>query len=224
MTHAIQFLTTVLKDVPTSFCDSQLAAIEAVQEIFTNGQTKKSTPYKASKAPLIPRQADLALYRTPTSKGGQENQLAITSKGAIQKTVHTITKKKNITINSADDQEPIARRNRSSRNTSKLQPTQTIQNTSEPIANITRSRTFTQKYMTPSHSRALATQLLTHVANSVSEQETGKQLKYGQLRKHPIFQETWNRSFSNEMGRLCQGVGTGTIGIEKRVEVKIPSL
>ena len=37
MTHAIHFLTAALKDVPTSICDSQLASIEAVIEIFTNG-------------------------------------------------------------------------------------------------------------------------------------------------------------------------------------------
>ena len=61
-------------------------------------------------------------------------------------------------------------------------------------------------------------QILTHVANSVLEQETGKQLNYGQLRKHPRFQETWNKYFSNEMGRLCQGLGTGNNGIGKRVE------
>ena len=64
----------------------------------------------------------------------------------------------------------------------------------------------------------MATQLLYHVANSVLEQETGKQLNDGKLRKHPRFQETWNISFSNEMGRLCQGVGTGTNGIGKIVE------
>ena len=57
-----------------------------------------------------------------------------------------------------------------------------------------------------------------HVANSVLDQETGKQLNYGQLRKHPKFQETWNKYFLNEMGRLCQGVGTGNNGIGKRVK------
>ena len=119
-----------------------------------------------------------------------------------------------------DDQEHISRRTRSSRSTAHLQPTQTIQNKSEPIANRTISRAFAQKYTTPSHSRALATKLLTHVANSVLEQETGKQLNYEQLRKHPRFQETWNISFSNEMGRLCQGVGTGPNGIGKRIEGK----
>ena len=130
-------------------------------------KTLKSIQNKTSKAPLIPRQAEPERYRTPTSKSGQENQPTMTSKGALQHTVHTITKNKNITINSVHDQEPIARRTRSSRSTEQLQPTQPIQNKSEPIANRTISRTFAQKYTTPSHSRDLATQLLTHVANSL---------------------------------------------------------
>ena len=79
MTHAKDFLTAALKDVPTSIFDSQLAAIEAVREIFTNGKTIKSTPHKTSKAPFIPRQEAPVQYRTPTSKGGQENQPAMTS-------------------------------------------------------------------------------------------------------------------------------------------------
>ena len=36
MTHAIHFLSAALKDVPTSICSSQLAAIEAVRKIFSN--------------------------------------------------------------------------------------------------------------------------------------------------------------------------------------------
>ena len=64
----------------------------------------------------------------------------------------------------------------------------------------------------------MAAQLLKHVENSVLDQETGKQLNYGQLRKHPKFQETWNKFFSIEIGKLCQGVVTGTNGIGKRVE------
>ena len=45
MNHTIQFLTAALKDVPTSICDSQLSAIEAVKAIFTNGRTIKSSPH-----------------------------------------------------------------------------------------------------------------------------------------------------------------------------------
>ena len=54
--------------------------------------------------------------------------------------------------------------------------------------------------------------------NSVLEHKTGKQLNYGQLIKHPRLQDTWKTSFSNEMGRLCQGVGTGPNGKGKRIE------
>ena len=64
----------------------------------------------------------------------------------------------------------------------------------------------------------MAEQLLTHVAKSVLDQKSGKQLNYVQLRKHPKFQETWNDYFSNEMGILGQGVVTGNNSIGKRIE------
>ena len=102
-------------------------------------------------APLIPRQEAPARYPTPTSKGDQENHTAITSKGTVQQKVLTIPKKTQVTTNSADDQEPIARSTRSSTDTENLRPTQAIQNPSETISKRTRSRTLTQKYTTPSH-------------------------------------------------------------------------
>ena len=105
-------------------------------------------------------------------------------------------KNKHIKINSVDDQEPIARRTRFRSSTGQLQPTQLIQKKSEPIAQRTRSKKFAQKHTTPSHSRSLDTQFITHMTNSVLEQETGKQLNYRQLRKHPRLQETRNKSFS----------------------------
>ena len=64
----------------------------------------------------------------------------------------------------------------------------------------------------------MAAQLLTHVSYSVLDHDTGEQLSYVKLGKHPKFQETWNKYFSNEMGRLCQGVGTGENGLGKIVE------
>ena len=114
-----------------------------------------------------------------------------------------------------DDQEHISRRTLSSESNKTLK---IIQKTSESISQRTRSKTFEQKYTTPSHSRALATHLLTHMAKSVLEHETGKQLNNGKLRKHPRLQNTWETSFSNEMGRLCQGGGKGPNGKGKRIE------
>ena len=68
-------------------------------------------------------------------------------------------------MNTVDDQEPISRRTRSRKSTDKLQPTKIIQKKNEPIVQRARSNHFEQKYMTPSHSRSLATQLLTHMEN-----------------------------------------------------------
>ena len=87
--------------------------------------------------------------------------------------------------------------------------TQAIQTLNEPIEKRTISHIVTQKYTTPSHSRALAEKLLT---------QTGKELNYGQMRKHPKFQETRNKYFSNKIGRLRQGVVTRINDIGKRVE------
>ena len=92
-----------------------------------------------------------------------------------------------------DDKEPIFRRTRSIKSTEQLQPPQSIQKKSEPIAQRTKSKTFEQKYTTPSHSRALDTKILIYMADSVLEQETGKQLNYGKPRKHPRLQETRNK-------------------------------
>ena len=39
--HAIHFLFSVLKDVPFTLCDSQLAAIDAIQNIFKKWSTNE---------------------------------------------------------------------------------------------------------------------------------------------------------------------------------------
>ena len=88
MTHAIQFLTAALKYVPASICNSQLAAIDAVRIIFSNG-TIKSSQNKISQAPLIKNQAKPEKYRLPTSKGDPVEKPATISKGVLKEKVHT---------------------------------------------------------------------------------------------------------------------------------------
>ena len=44
----------------------------------------------------------------------------------------------------------------------------------------------------------------------MTNEETGKALEYRHLKRHPKLASTWQHSYSNEMGRLCQGVGWGT--------------
>ena len=39
------------------------------------------------------------------------------------------------------------------------------------------------------------------------DEEMEQYLEYRQLHKHPTYQNIWNISYSNEMGRLFQGLG-----------------
>eukprot|EP00804_Cyclotella_cryptica_P030074 CCRYP_016953-RA/>CCRYP_016953-RA protein AED:0.43 eAED:0.43 QI:0/-1/0/1/-1/1/1/0/160 len=43
-------------------------------------------------------------------------------------------------------------------------------------------------------------------------------LDYKQLRTHPKLGHIWNKSYANELGRLCQGIGTGDSGTEQCVQ------
>ena len=57
-----------------------------------------------------------------------------------------------------------------------------------------------------------------HTALPILDKETSKFLNYGKLRRHPQYTNTWNISYANGMGRLCQGVGTGYRGAGKLIE------
>ena len=53
----------------------------------------------------------------------------------------------------------------------------------------------------------------------VINEDTAQLMEYRQLRKHPKYAATWTTSYSNETGRLCQGIGKNTEGTGKRVKV-----
>ena len=55
-------------------------------------------------------------------------------------------------------------------------------------------------------------------ALSVLDSSTGKFLEHRQLRRDPKFKPTWDTSYANELGRLCQGIGVGPKPNSKRVE------
>eukprot|EP00804_Cyclotella_cryptica_P003921 CCRYP_016106-RA/>CCRYP_016106-RA protein AED:0.11 eAED:0.25 QI:0/0/0/1/0.2/0.16/6/0/1395 len=44
-------------------------------------------------------------------------------------------------------------------------------------------------------------------AMPVLDQDTGQLLEHKQLRRHPKHKATWDTPYSNELGRLCQGIG-----------------
>jgi hypothetical protein len=53
------------------------------------------------------------------------------------------------------------------------------------------------------------TQMSSLQALSVLNPSTGEFLKHCQLHRDPRYKATWDRSYANELGRLCQGIGTG---------------
>ncbi len=64
-------------------------------------------------------------------------------------------------------------------------------------------------------------QALTLVGGSeallVLNPSTGKVLKHCQLRCDPCYKATWDTSYANELGRLCQGISSGSSPNTKRV-------
>jgi len=69
-----------------------------------------------------------------------------------------------------------------------------------------------------SNSQHSAAFIQPHLAASILDYTTGESLKYCQLRKHPMLGQVWSKSYANELGRLCQGVGSTADGSSKCVE------
>jgi hypothetical protein len=54
-------------------------------------------------------------------------------------------------------------------------------------------------------------------ALSVLDSSTGEFLEHCQLRRDPRYKATWDTSYANELGQLCQGIGSGTTPSSKQV-------
>jgi len=53
---------------------------------------------------------------------------------------------------------------------------------------------------------------------SVLDHSSVKALEHHQLRKHPDYKDIWDQSYANDIGRLCQGIGTHlSLPTKKRV-------
>ena len=80
----------------------------------------------------------------------------------------------------------------------------------DSIAFRTRSKRQPQPELIPHESiadRVARRRRKMEAAHAVLDQETGELLEYRQLLKHPKFRDVWNRSASDEFGRLAQGIG-----------------
>ena len=117
-------------------------------------------------------------------------------------------------MGAVDTEEPIAMCMRSRRQATPVPPA--VQD--EPFARRTRSLLQGQaNIFTLAMAAAICypANIFQSLAMPVLDKETGKILEYSKLRKDPGYAPIWNPSFSNELGRLCQGVGKGTKGPKK---------
>ena len=87
---------------------------------------------------------------------------------------------------------------------------------SQPVAHLTRYRLS----LTSDADARLKypSDLINYWAFSVLNATTGPTLKHLQLCHHPAYREVWIHSYSNELGRLCQGIGTNPTNTGQRVK------
>ncbi len=50
-------------------------------------------------------------------------------------------------------------------------------------------------------------------ALAVLDRESGKLLEHRQLQKDPRYKLVWDRSYANELGRLCQGIDVSQFSV-----------
>ena len=236
ITHALHLLTCALQDLPDLTHDAQLHAISSLRTLFSQWR-QAPTPVLAppepqpldddnppprvfpqdpphtppSPAPRVslpesprsppPPSPRVSPPRTP-AKLPQPSPRVVTP----LITYHHVSPKGNPT-----PQAPV-----SSRTRSKSFP---VQVPPDPVSNRTRSRTHQANTVKPlaTSGRRFPLAFLAHWACPVVDLDTGQTLEYRQLRAHPKYQAVWNQSYANELGRLCQGIGTGPAANSQRV-------
>jgi len=83
--------------------------------------------------------------------------------------------------------------------------------THEPIAQRTRARMQNAfATLADNDDDIEAPTSASQLACPVLDTATGQQLEHRQLRRHPAYKAVWDTSYANELGRLCQGIGSDT--------------
>jgi hypothetical protein len=190
--HALHTINTTLGRSLPGPNDKQLAAIAALREILR--------AYTAPPPPGVPNQQPLPGVQpcttTPTLEAAGPPPGVPTPHPASEwTTVHP----------------------------RRARPQEQHQPPDAPIASRTRAQTHTNRFAllaadddtdnevdttTPTRPSAAPGLDALPIAAPVLDAKTGQLLEHRQLRKHPEYKDIWDTSYSNELGRLCQGVGT----------------
>eukprot|EP00956_Cyclotella_meneghiniana_P023402 scaffold45578_cov41-Cyclotella_meneghiniana.AAC.1 len=208
--HAINFLSTAIKDSTDDSINAQLIAIDNLCEIFNKWQLNSSPlPSNPPDARVQPDKAPAAAPRVVPSKTPTASPRVVPSKAptASPRVVPSKTPTASPRVNPSTT--PIASRTRSQR-------IPQAPGLGEAIALRTRSRTIAQEkdakaqvnlVMLANAAQASRSNadINAFIAAAVLDHETGESLEYRQLIKHPKYKELWSSSYAKELGRLCQG-------------------
>ena len=177
--RSIEQLTAVLKGDKLSATEAQMKAIETLQSTLNNWSDGDwIKENKENEEPVKVNQQSPRVLKPLRPRMARAPRVRRTLKPSSPRVP-----------------QPIAHRTRSKTKVEdKQQPKE------QPIAHRTRSRVKNNDVVT-----AIVSDLL---AASVMDQETGEMLEFRQLRRHPKYKKIWETSYANELGRLCQGVGT----------------
>ena len=243
--HGLRVLTEALQDAPHTSCDDQLNAIADLRDLFSNWRNQARPTTTPTQGPSTPnpnphwgpprvmravpsiRPAD-----TPTAEPSSPSPAPPAAPVALPPRVDhaadsgwTTVPTRPLTRSITRPPEPIAQRTRAScpnyyaalARTPGITPA--CQQPLRPLQATLRTCIISPKLYSQAALDALCDQALPNLAAPVLDHETGLTLEHRQLRRHPKYKDIWATSYANELGRLCQGVGTSpTDSSKKRVE------
>jgi hypothetical protein len=223
--HALHTLTATLSDAPHSSSNHQLTAIADLKDLFQQWRHKALLPQLETTIlpmPLPRPRAPSPAAHDPTPR---ELTPAPTAQPAMPPPrVHT-TPASNpapwITVPTQrhtlqfSDPAPIAQRTQSHMqanhypalaNNASLLPSPAVP--PGPTTLHAGSIRFSMPQLYPQAAIDAWSELaLIAIAAPVLNHDTGDTLGHRQLRRNPKYNDVWNTSYSNELGRLCHGVG-----------------
>ena len=224
--HALNFLSCSVKDVLASVYTNELTAISNLRDLFS-GWNPQHPPTLPLPAPPPLRQPPRVV--TPTTTLPPPPAPNLDPPRPPLTSLHTPGQKlPNLAeLNSHDLPPPLRRSPRV--HTSPNMPIKVDE--PAPVAHRTRTRLKMSPLATASRTspskfiKIWAASAVLHgnqwspLVLFVLDPETGQSLEHRALRRHPRLGPDWNTSYSNELGRLCQGIGVNPADPSKqRVE------
>ena len=190
--HGLQLLTAALEGKPTSTSAEQLEAIAMLQKALGQWEntTPEQPPTRRTLASKKPRRTLIRKVERPSPRVERPAPRVQRPSPRVEMPSH--------------NNQPIAQRTRSKQAVDTTAP-----DAIEPEIPDMISNDVPVAHRTRSRQALSATKLL---ALPVLDSETGQTMEYSQLRRHPKYSKIWQTSYSNELGCLCQGIGSGKKG------------